>query len=73
MEVFFNQQMVVLLQNQRTDDSLTFRMMVEGYWPDQKTYDFIHEHELYKNEHITENEFWKGLKRTWYYRFERVK
>jgi len=57
-----------------SDDSLSFRFMVEGFWPDQKTYEIIHNHELYKKA-TTENEnsSWISLKSTWYYRFNRVR
>lgn len=54
------------------DDSLGFRFMVEGYWPDQKTYDLIHDHELYKKATSLEFASWSGLKNTWYHRFSRV-
>jgi len=57
-----------------SDDSLSFRFMVEGFWPDQKTYEIIHNHELYKKATIeNENSSWISLKSTWYYRFNRVR
>lgn len=54
-------------------DSLNFKIMIEGYWPDQKTYDIIHNHELYKKEKEADENIWEGMKNTWYYRFTRVK
>ena len=55
------------------EDSLGFRFMVEGFWPDQKTYDFIHNHELYKKAHDNRNAtWWSGLKNTWYFRFKSI-
>ena len=54
-------------------DSLGFKFMVEGYWPDQKTYDIIHEHELYKKNRETVKTNFDGLKSTWYYRFKKIK
>ncbi len=55
-----------------SDDTLEFRFMVEGYWPDKETYETIHDHELYQNETKIENATWSGLKSTWYYRFKRI-
>ena len=55
-------------------DSLDFKIMIEGYWPDQKTYDIIHNHELYKKERkFIEKNFLEGMKITWHSRFTRVK
>ncbi len=55
-----------------SDDSLGFRFLVEGYWPDQKTYDLIHDHELYIKATSVEFAAWSGLKGTWYHRFSRI-
>ena len=55
-----------------SDDKLDFRFMVEGYWPDKKTYDLIHDHELYKKATKVENATWSSLKSTWYYRFNKI-
>ena len=56
----------------RDVDTLDFRIMVEGYWPDQETYDIIHDHELYKAAVETEEAGWAGLKSKWYHRFVKV-
>jgi hypothetical protein len=56
-----------------SDDNLEFRFMVEGYWPDKKTYDLIHENELYKEATSKEEGTWTNLSNTWYYRFNRIK
>ncbi|MCK5210146.1 MAG: hypothetical protein KAQ79_19055 [Cyclobacteriaceae bacterium] len=56
------------------EDSLGFRFMIEGLWPDQKTYDLIHNHELYKKVvTVVENGTISRLKNTWYYRFNHIK
>jgi len=55
-----------------SEDSLNFRFMVEGYWPDKKTYELIHNHELYKKATSVEFAAWSGLKNTWYHRFNRI-
>lgn len=54
-------------------DSLNFRFMVEGYWPDQSTYKEIHNHDLYKKATELDNASWSSLKSTWYYKFKKVK
>ena len=57
-----------------SEDSLGFRFMIEGLWPDQKTYDLIHNHELYKKVvTVVENGTISRLKNTWYYRFNHIK
>ena len=55
-----------------SDDTLDFRFMVEGYWPDKQTYDLIHDHELYQNAANMDNPRWASLKGTWYHRFNRI-
>ena len=53
-----------------SQDSLDFKFMVEGYWPDQKTYDIIHKHELFKKIRKTVKTNFEGLQSTWYHRFK---
>ena len=55
-----------------SNDSLNFKIMIEGYWPDQKAYDIIHNHELYIKAFESEKTITEGLKRTWYYRFNKI-
>ncbi len=55
-----------------SEDSLGFRFMIEGFWPDQQTYDLIHNHELYKKTFENEKAIWSVLKNTWYHRFRRI-
>jgi len=54
-------------------DSVDFKFMLEGYWPNQETYDLIHNHELYKNEMEKEKSVLEGLKNIGYYKFTKVK
>lgn len=54
-------------------DTLDFRYMVEGYWPDQATYDEIHGNELYKNAFDTEDPAFEAMVNIWYHRFNRIK
>lgn len=49
------------------------RFMVEGFWPDQETYDIIHEHELYKDAMIGDSTQWEGLESAKYFRFKKIK
>jgi len=56
-----------------SQDSLSFKFMIEGYWPDLETYEIIHEHELYKQVMEAEKSDFEGLKNTWYHRFKKVK
>jgi len=55
-----------------TDDTLEFRFMVEGYWPDKEIYDKIHDHELYKEASSNVGTAIRSLNSTWYYRFQRI-
>lgn len=55
-----------------SSDSLNFKFMVEGYWPDQATYDTIHQHHLYQDIVQKEEALWQGLQQNWYYRFESI-
>lgn len=55
-----------------SEDSLDFRFLVEGYWPDKQTYDLIHDHELYRNAVSVENATFSLLESTWYHRFNRI-
>ena len=55
-----------------SEDSLGFRFLVEGFWPDKQTYDLIHDHELYKNAVSVENATFSHLQSTWYHRFTRI-
>jgi hypothetical protein len=58
----------------QSDTSKDYRFMLEGYWPDQATYDLIHNHELYKNAGTgDEGKIWKNLKSVSYNRFVIVK
>ena len=56
-----------------SQDSLSFKFMIEGYWPNLETYEKIHEHELYKQVMVAEKSDFEGLKNTWYHRFKKVK
>ena len=58
----------------KSDDNVDFRFMVEGFWPDQETYTLIHDHPLYKKatDQVKEGYF-KSLKSTSYYRFNKIK
>jgi hypothetical protein len=55
----------------QSDTSKDYRFMVEGYWPDQETYDLIHKHELYINadKDAEQEDLWAGLKSVSYNRF----
>ena len=55
-----------------SDDTLEFRFMVEGFWPDKKTYDLIHDNDLYKEAVSRGDAAWSSLKSTWYYRFNKI-
>ncbi len=55
-----------------SSDSLNFKFMVEGYWPDQSTYDTIHQHQLYQDAMQQEEALWQRLQQNWYYRFESI-
>ena len=56
------------------DSSRSYRFMVEGYWPDQATYDTIHNNKLYKNAWSTDAmKVWGQMKTVSYNRFTLVK
>lgn len=55
------------------EDSLDFRIMVEGYWPDLATYQLIHDHPSYKSAGEVAKQQMKGLKTVSYHRFTRTK
>lgn len=56
-----------------TEDSLDFRFMIEGYWPDKETYKLIHDHELYADASKEAKTLMEGIKSTWYHQFSRIK
>lgn len=56
----------------KSKDTLNFRIMTEASWPDQKAYDIIHDHELYKKALEDEKSSWTGLKRIWYHRLTKA-
>lgn len=53
-------------------DSIDFRIMVEGHWPDHATYQLIHDHPSYKSAGEVAGQQLKALKSVWYHRFTRV-
>lgn len=57
----------------KSEDNVDFRFMIEGFWPNQETYNLIHDHPLYKKatDQVKEGYF-KSLKSTWYYRFNKI-
>lgn len=57
----------------KSKESPEFSMMIEGYWPDQETYDLIHKNDKYKNAVEAERAHWEGLKRIKYYRFTKIR
>ena len=56
----------------KSDSSMNFRYLIEGYWPDQNGYNTIHTHELYKEATEAEQQLWKGLHMVQYHRFTKV-
>lgn len=55
------------------NDSLGYRFMVEGHWPDQEGYDLIHGHDLYKQaSEKVGKDYWEKLTRVSYHRFSRA-
>jgi hypothetical protein len=50
-----------------------FEIMVEGRWPDQETYQRIHDHELYQKARVATEPDWEGMESTWYHRFTKVR
>jgi hypothetical protein len=54
-------------------DTSDVRFMVEGFWPDQATYDIIHKHKLYIDAANADSTLWDGLINVNYYRFLKVK
>lgn len=60
-----------------TEDSLEFRFMIEGLWPDQESYDKINEDERYKNAmenymDDAEEQLWNSLDMKWFSMFSSV-
>lgn len=53
-------------------DSVGFELMVEGHWPDQQTYDLIHEDERYQTATKAPMTEWEKLERVSYHRFQRM-
>jgi len=51
------------------EDSSEIRFMFEGFWPNQKVYDEIHNHQLYKDAWENDDFNWDGLVRMEYHRF----
>ena len=49
------------------------RFMVEGLWPDQETYNIIHDHQLYIDAGTADSTLWDKLGRVNYFRFSKVK
>jgi hypothetical protein len=61
-----------------TEDSLEFRFMIEGLWPDQESYDKINDDERYKNAienymDDTEEQLWNSLDMKWFSMFSSVR
>jgi len=54
-------------------ESSEVRYMVEGFWPDQETYDIIHNNQLYIDAGDADSTVWAGLVSLDYHRFNRVK
>ena len=58
----------------RESDTSDVRFMIEGLWPDQATYDIIHDHQLFIDARRTVIATAPdGLVSVKYYRFEKVK
>ncbi len=58
----------------RESDTSSVRFMLEGFWPDQATYDLIHNHQLYDDAMTAANAMaGDGLVSVKYYRFEKIK
>lgn len=54
-------------------DSSNVRFMVEGHWPDQETYEKIHDNQLYKNAIEASEKAFSSLDWVDYHRFEKIK
>jgi hypothetical protein len=54
-------------------DTSDVRFMIEGFWPDQATYELIHDHQLYIDAWTAIQDKWEGLVSVKYYRFEKIK
>ena len=54
-------------------DTSDVRFMLEGFWPDQATYDIIHRNQLYIDAGNADSTLWDGLESVNYYRFLKVK
>jgi len=55
------------------EDTSNVNYMVEGHWPDQETYDKIHDHELYKKVYEENQDKFEGLVSIEYHRFKEIK
>lgn len=57
----------------QSDTAKNIRFMIEGYWPDQATYDLIHRQKEYRTAFDKYQKVWEGLKIVSYKRFVAVK
>ncbi|HUS85922.1 MAG TPA: hypothetical protein VMW76_01685 [Bacteroidales bacterium] len=55
------------------EDTADIRFMVEGFWPDQETYDIIHDHQLFNDAMKTDTVQWEGIVNVEYHRFVKIK
>ena len=55
------------------EDTSNINYMVEGHWPDQETYDKIHDHELYQKVYEENQDKFEGLVSVEYRRFKEIK
>jgi len=55
------------------EDTSNINYMIEGHWPDQETYDKIHDHELYQKVYEENQDIFEGLVSVEYHRFKEIK
>jgi len=55
------------------EDTSNINYMIEGHWPDQETYDKIHDHELYQKVYEENQDKFEGLISIDYHRFKEIK
>lgn len=55
------------------EDTSNINYMVEGHWPDQETYDKIHDHELYQKVYEENQDKLEGFISVEYHRFKEIK
>ena len=55
------------------EDTSNINYMIEGYWPDQETYDKIHDHELYQKVYEEAKGKLESFISVEYHRFKKIK